>query len=214
MADLKFHIDIAVAPNEVFAFFVPQRIPLWYGTEMNARFEVQGGASDFAAGQKVRITGQLKGHAVALTAVITAYDWEKLLEWQFEDSYGVRGSQRWELSPARQGTAFRPEGRRAAAPTSSAKSGVLTPEVGRANDRRSYETGSRANYEGLSGSGFVSTNPETRGTRVTMRDSYRMPGLYGRIVDAVLTRFAVSLRDRSWLDRLDHLAACVIRSPM
>jgi uncharacterized protein YndB with AHSA1/START domain len=205
MANLKFSIDIAAAPNEVFAFFVPQRMPLWYGTEMNARFEVQGGASDFAPGQKVRIAGHLKGHAVALTAVITAYEWEKQLEWQFEDSYSVRGSQRWELSPS-QGTAFHPERRRAAVPTSSAKSGVLTPEGGRADHRRIYGTRSSRDSEALSGSGLVSRNLETRGTRVTMRDSYRMPGLYGRIVDVVLTRFAVSLRDRSWLDRLDHLA--------
>ena len=146
MADLSFSVDIGVRANEVFAFFVPQRMPLWYGTEMNSCFQVQGGAAEFAPGQTVRIAGHLKGHPVALTAIISAYEWEKLLEWQFEDSYGVRGFQRWELAPA------------------------------------------------------------GAGTRVSMRDSYRMPSLYGRIVDGVLTRFAVSLRDRSWLDRLDHLA--------
>jgi uncharacterized protein YndB with AHSA1/START domain len=149
MADLKFSIDIAVPPNEVFAFFVPQRMPLWYGAEMKACFEVEGGASEFARGQKVRITGDLKGREMSLTTVITAYQWEKLLEWQFQDSYGIRGLQRWELA-----------------------------EVSR----------------------------ETRGTRVTLTDSYRMPGFYGRIADVILTRFAVSLRDRSWLDRLQHLA--------
>jgi hypothetical protein len=97
MADLTFSLSIAAAPNEVFVFFVPQRMPLWYGTEMDAKFEVQGGAPDFAAGQKVRITGRLRQYEMTLTVVITAYEWERLLEWQFQDSYGVRGKQRWEL---------------------------------------------------------------------------------------------------------------------
>jgi hypothetical protein len=78
-------------------------MPLWYGAEMNAHFEVQGGAPDFAIGQKVRITGKLQQHDVALTVVIAAYEWEHHLEWQFQDSYGVRGLQRWDLQP--EGTA-------------------------------------------------------------------------------------------------------------
>jgi len=146
MADLDFSIDIAAAPNEVFAFVVPQRMPLWYGTEMDACFEVERGASEFAAGQKVRITGHLKGHALTLTAIIKAYEWEKLLEWQFEDSYGVRGLQRWELTK------------------------------------------------------FAS------GTRLTMRDSYQVPGALGRILDLIFTRYAVARRDRFWLARLQKLA--------
>ena len=97
MADLTLSLDIATPRNEIFVFFVPQRMPLWYGTEMNAKFEVQGGAPDFAVGQKVRISGDLGSHEVILTVVITAYEWERLLEWQFQDSYGVRGMQRWEL---------------------------------------------------------------------------------------------------------------------
>jgi hypothetical protein len=97
MADLTFSVTIAAAPNEVFVFFVPQRMPLWYGTEMDAKFEVQGGAPDFAAGQKVRITGRLRQYEMTLTVVIMAYEWERLLEWQFQDSYGVRGKQRWEI---------------------------------------------------------------------------------------------------------------------
>jgi uncharacterized protein YndB with AHSA1/START domain len=97
MGDVTLSIDIATSPNEVFVFFVPQRMPLWYGTEMDARFEVQGGASEFAAGQKVRITGRLARYKVQLTVVITAYEWERLLEWRFQDSYGVKGMQRWEL---------------------------------------------------------------------------------------------------------------------
>jgi hypothetical protein len=78
--------------------------------------------------------------------VITAYRWEKLLEWQFQDSYGVRGLQRWELESR---------------PT---------------------------------------------GVRLRMRDSYQMPGLTGRLIDAAVTRFAVAQRDRTWLDRLQRLA--------
>jgi hypothetical protein len=146
MAHLEFSRNFSVAPNEVFVFFVPQRMPLWYGTEMNSHFEVQGGASDFAVGQKVQIIGQLGKREVPLTVVITAYRWEKLLEWQFQDSYGVRGLQRWEL-------------------------------------------------EGM-----------PTGTRVRMRDSYQMPGLSRRLIDAAFTRFAVAQRDRTWLDRLQRLA--------
>jgi uncharacterized protein YndB with AHSA1/START domain len=97
MADLTFSIEIAAPPNEVFVFFVPQRMPLWYGVEIDSKFELQGGAPDFATGQKVRIKGRLRQHEMTLTVVITAYEWERLLEWQFQDSYGVRGKQRWEL---------------------------------------------------------------------------------------------------------------------
>ena len=146
MADLEFTREFSVAPNEVFVFFVPQRMPLWYGIEMNSHFEVQGGASDFAVGQKLRIKGDLGNWEVALTVVITAYEWERLLEWQFQDSYGVRGMQRWELTP--------------------------TPA----------------------------------GTRLQMRDSYRLPDLFGRIFDKLFTHFAVGQRDRAWLDRLQCLA--------
>jgi hypothetical protein len=146
MAHLEFSRNFSVAPNEVFVFFVPQRMPLWYGTEMNSHFEVQGGASDFAVGQKVQIIGQLGKREVPLTVVITAYRWEKLLEWQFQDSYGVRGLQRWELESV------------------------------------------------------------PSGTRLHMRDSYQIPGLSGRLIDAAFTRFAVAQRDRAWLDRLQRLA--------
>jgi uncharacterized protein YndB with AHSA1/START domain len=97
MGDVTLSIEIPAPPNEVFVFFVPQRMPLWYGTEMDARFEVQSGASDFAVGQKVRITGRLARYEMQLTVVITACEWERLLEWRFQDSYGVKGMQRWEL---------------------------------------------------------------------------------------------------------------------
>jgi uncharacterized protein YndB with AHSA1/START domain len=104
MAELTFTIDFAVPPNEVFVFFVPQRMPLWYGVEMDACFEVQERAQDFATGQKVRIAGHLGSHALTLTVVVTAYEWGRLLEWRFQDSYGVRGLQRWELAPAASGS--------------------------------------------------------------------------------------------------------------
>jgi|HubBroStandDraft_1064217.scaffolds.fasta_scaffold176812_2 hypothetical protein len=104
MANLKFERTIVVLPKEIFVFFVPQRMPLWYGAEMNSCFEVQGGAPDFAVGQKVRITGRLAEREVTLTTVVTAYQWERLFEWQFQDSYGVRGKQRWELQQMGSGT--------------------------------------------------------------------------------------------------------------
>jgi hypothetical protein len=97
MANLEFFRDFTAPPKEIFIFFVPQRMGLWYGVEMKSCFEVQGGAPDFAVGQKVRIRGRLGKREVTLTVVITAYQWERLLEWQFQDSYGVRGKQRWEL---------------------------------------------------------------------------------------------------------------------
>jgi uncharacterized protein YndB with AHSA1/START domain len=100
MARLEFTLEIAAPPDRVFLFFVPQRMPYWYGAEMEMQFEVQGGAPDFAAGQKVRLAGRLAGRDVTLTAVVTAYEWQRRLEWQFRDAYGVRGTQRWELEPA------------------------------------------------------------------------------------------------------------------
>jgi Polyketide cyclase / dehydrase and lipid transport len=146
MADIRLIVEISEPPNEIFVFFVPQRMPLWYGIEMDAHFEVPGGASDFAVAQKVRITGRLQRYDTSLTAVITAYEWERVLEWQFHDSYGVRGMQRWELQ--------------ALADT----------------------------------------------TRVTMRDKYEMPGMFGRIFDRVVTRRAVRMRDQAWLEKLKRLA--------
>ena len=104
MANLEFVRDFAILPKEIFVFFVPQRMPLWYGAEMNSCLEVQGGAPDFVVGQKVRITGRLANREVMLTTVVTAYQWEHLFEWQFQDSYGVRGKQRWELQQMGSGT--------------------------------------------------------------------------------------------------------------
>jgi hypothetical protein len=146
MARVELATQISTTPNEIFVFFVPQRMPLWYAAEMNAHFEVQGGAPDFAVGQKVRITGKLQNHDVALTVVITAYEWEHHLEWQFQDSYGVRGLQRWDLQP------------------------------------------------------------EESATKLTMRDEYTMPTKLGKILDSLVTRRAVKLRDRDWLARLKRFA--------
>ena len=99
MSRIELATQVSTTPDEIFVFFVPQRMPHWYGAEMNARFEVQGGAPDFAAGQKIRISGTLQNYELTLTVVVTAYEWERHLEWQFQDSYGVRGMQRWDLQP-------------------------------------------------------------------------------------------------------------------
>jgi hypothetical protein len=100
MARLEFMLDVAAPADRVFLFFIPQRMPHWYGHEMDMHFEVQGGAAEFQVGQKVRLTGRLGGREVSLTAVITGYQWQRVLEWQFRDEYGVRGLQRWELEPS------------------------------------------------------------------------------------------------------------------
>jgi hypothetical protein len=147
MADLTFTTDFAVPPNEIFVFFVPQRMPLWYGAEMDACFTAQCGAPEFCRGQRVRIAGKLGRRPVSLEAAITNYEFGRLLEWRFEDRYGVRGMQRWELAPA----------------------------------------------------------PSGGGTRLTMRDSYHLPGKLGALVDRVFTRRAVARRDRAWLARLERL---------
>jgi uncharacterized membrane protein len=100
MAQLEFGVEIAAPPDRVFVFFVPQRMPYWYGAEMESRFEVLGGAPEFQVGLKVRIAGHLGRKEFSHTAVITGLEWGRLLEWRFQDAYGVRGLQRWELAPA------------------------------------------------------------------------------------------------------------------
>jgi uncharacterized protein YndB with AHSA1/START domain len=101
-------IEIAAPPNEVFVFFVPQRMPYWYGAEMDSRLEVAGGDPDFRVGQKVRISGHFKGRfsekEIAHTIVVTRYETPRSLEWRFQDPYGVRGLERWELAPTPAGT--------------------------------------------------------------------------------------------------------------
>lgn len=97
MAKLALDVVIQAPVDRVAAFFVPQRMPYWFGTEMHAEFEVQGGAADFAVGQKVCVSGRAGISKVTLTAVVTALEQGCLLEWRFHDAYGVRGMQRWEL---------------------------------------------------------------------------------------------------------------------
>jgi uncharacterized membrane protein len=97
MARIETSVQIAAPAEVVFAFFVPQRMPYWYGADMQASFEVQGGASDFAVTQKVHITGNLGKREVSHTAVVTALEQARLFEWRFNDRYGVKGLERWEL---------------------------------------------------------------------------------------------------------------------
>jgi hypothetical protein len=98
MGQIALMQPIVAPPRHVFAFFVPQRMPYWYGAEMESSLEVLGGASDFALGQKVRVAGTLAGRAVSHTAVVTAFASGQLFEWRFQDEHGVRGTERWELS--------------------------------------------------------------------------------------------------------------------
>jgi hypothetical protein len=101
MGALHLHVEIAAPRDRVFVFFVPQRMPLWYLPEMHTEFEVTGGEPDFRTGQKVRISGRLGSREVSLVAVVQSYEWMRTLEWEFQDAYGVRGRQSWELDDAR-----------------------------------------------------------------------------------------------------------------
>ena len=150
MARVESSIEIAAPAELVFAFFVPQRMPYWYGAEMQACFEVQGGAADFAAAQKVRVTGHLGRREVGHTAVVTALERPKRFEWRFEDRYGVKGTERWEL------------------------------------ERTGEPSGSK--------------------TTVWMVSEYSLPGLFGKMIDGLFTRHAVSRRNRDYLQRLKRLA--------
>jgi len=94
---------VAVPPRDVFVFFVPQRMPYWYGPEMRASFETQGCGSEFRAGSTVRISATMANKTFSHSAVVTAFDRGRIFEWQFEDSYGVRGKERWELEPVENG---------------------------------------------------------------------------------------------------------------
>jgi len=97
MARIETSVRIAAPAEVVFAFFVPQRMPYWYGADMQAYFEVQGGAADFAVAQKVQISGTLGQREVSHTAVVTALEEARLFEWRFRDRYGVKGLERWEI---------------------------------------------------------------------------------------------------------------------
>lgn len=88
---------VAAPPEDVFVFFVPQRMPHWYGPEMRSSFETQGCGSEFRAGSQVRISAELAKRSFAHTAVVTAFERPRIFEWRFEDAYGVRGRERWEM---------------------------------------------------------------------------------------------------------------------
>ncbi len=107
MAKLAFEIFIHAPADRVAVFFVPQRMPYWFGSEMQAEFEVPGGAADFAVGQKVRIRGRMGDREVSHTAVVTAFEPARLLEWRFTDAYGVKGLQLWELEARAKGTSLK-----------------------------------------------------------------------------------------------------------
>ncbi len=103
MPQLETIQEIAQPPRVVFAFFVPQRLGYWYGAEMQTEIEVTGGADEFAAGQKVRISGKLAGKIISHTLVITECRWGEVFEWRFMDAYGVRGTERWEFAEIQTG---------------------------------------------------------------------------------------------------------------
>src|SRR5258708_30417167 len=99
MAKLALTMEIGAPPDRVAVFFVPQRMPYWYGAEMESQFEVQGGAADFAAGQKVQITGHLGKKEVSLTVVVTDFEFGRVLEWRLSDPFEGRGPHRWGAGP-------------------------------------------------------------------------------------------------------------------
>jgi hypothetical protein len=107
MTRIELSVSIAAEPGRVAAFFVPQRMPYWYGTEMDAELCPQDGAADFRVGQKVRITGRVLRREVTLMVVITRSVPSRLLEWKFRDEFGIRGLQRWEINAESGGTLLR-----------------------------------------------------------------------------------------------------------
>jgi hypothetical protein len=99
MARLDLSVEIAAPPSRVAAFFVPQRMPYWYGFGMDTHFEVLSASPDFHLGMKVRILAYVGRKELSHTAVVTAFEWGRVLEWRFQDAWGVRGMQHWEISP-------------------------------------------------------------------------------------------------------------------
>src|SRR5260370_15612044 len=87
--------QVVAAPSEdVFVFFVPQRMSHWYGREMRSSFETQGCGSEFRAGSQVRISGTLANRAFSHTAVGTAFPRPRLFGWRFGNSHWVRRRER------------------------------------------------------------------------------------------------------------------------
>jgi len=94
---------VSVPPEDVFVFFVPQRMPYWYGPEMRSSFEAQGCGAEFRAGSTVVISGTIANRTFSHSAVVTAFEKARLFEWRFQDDYGVSGTERWELEPLSNG---------------------------------------------------------------------------------------------------------------
>jgi uncharacterized protein YndB with AHSA1/START domain len=141
---------VAAPPEDVFVFFVPQRMAHWYGPEMRSSFETQGCGSEFRAGSKVRISAEMANRSFAHVAVVTAFEKPRLFEWRFEDAYGVRGRERWEI------------------------------------ERLENSSGPR--------------------TMIRFINEYEIPGRIGRMINWLLTRHALTRRNRGYLDRLARLA--------
>jgi len=183
MGNLHLQVNIAAPRDRVFVFFVPQRMPLWYLPEMQTEFEVTGGESDFRTGQKVRITGRLGSREVSLVAVVQRYEWLRALEWDFQDAYGVRGRQIWEVedAPGFGGPGKGPVPVRVGGPGK----GPVPVRVG-------------GPPEG--------PMPVRVGTRVAMHEWYTFPGRFGRWLDPILMRPSIRSRDRRMLDTLKRLA--------
>ena len=99
MTSIVTSIEIAAPLADVSVFFVPQRMPYWYGAEMSAEFQLLDGASDFQVSQKLRVIGKVGSREVGHAAVVTDCRWGKVLEWRFQDRYGVKGMERWEIAP-------------------------------------------------------------------------------------------------------------------
>ena len=101
MARLEFSQRIDATPALVSAFFVPQRMPYWYGYEMKAEFEILGRRIGFRSRAESAHHGPIGRAGSWLTAVVTRYDFGRALEWQFQDQYGVKGKQSWEIAAQR-----------------------------------------------------------------------------------------------------------------
>jgi hypothetical protein len=183
MGTLHLSVEIAAPRDRVFVFFVPQRMPLWYLPELQASFEIAGGEFDFRVGQKVRITGQLGKREVTLTAVVQRYDWLRALEWEFQDAYGVRGRQIWQVDDA--------------------------PGIGGAGEAP-VPVGFGGPGKGpvpvrFGGAGEAPVPVRTK-TRVAMHEWYTFPGRLGRWLDPILMRPSIRARDLRMLAQLKRLA--------